>query len=60
MTTSLVVQWLRLCTSNAGVLGSIPDWGPRSGMLQLKSSHATMKTKILYAPTKTQHSQINK
>ena len=25
--TSLVVQWLRLCTSNAGGLGSIPGSG---------------------------------
>ena len=23
----LVVQWLRLCTSNAGGVGSIPSWG---------------------------------
>ena len=23
--TSLVVQWLRLCTSAAGIMGSIPD-----------------------------------
>ena len=25
--TSLVVQWLRLCTPNTGDMGSIPDWG---------------------------------
>ena len=25
--TSLVVQWLRLCASNAGGMGSIPGWG---------------------------------
>ena len=24
--TSLVVQWLRFCTSTAGVVGSIPGW----------------------------------
>ena len=24
--TSLAVQWLRLCTSTAGGMGSIPDW----------------------------------
>ena len=27
--TSLVVQWLRLCASNARVMGSILDWGTR-------------------------------
>ena len=25
--TSMVVQWLRLCASKAGGIGSIPDWG---------------------------------
>ena len=25
--TSLVVQWLRLCASNAGGVGLIPGWG---------------------------------
>ena len=34
--TSLVVQWLRLCTSNAGGPGSIPGQGTRSYMLQLR------------------------
>jgi len=33
---SLVVQWLRLCVPNAGVLGSIPGQGTRSHMLKLK------------------------
>ena len=33
--TSLVVQWLRLHTPNAGGLGSIPGQGTRSHMLQL-------------------------
>ena len=33
--TSLVVQWLRLCTPNAGNLSSIPGQGARSYMLQL-------------------------
>ena len=33
---SLVVQWLRLCTSNAGGPGSIPGQGTRSYMLQLR------------------------
>ena len=27
--TSLVVQWLRFCTSNAGDEGSIPGWGTK-------------------------------
>ena len=27
--TSLVVQWLRLCTCNAGGTGSIPDRGTK-------------------------------
>ena len=39
--TSLVVQWLRLCTPNAGGLGSIPGQGTRSHMhAATKSSHA--------------------
>ena len=32
----LVVQWLRLCTPNAGVPCSIPAQGTRSHMLQLR------------------------
>ena len=28
--TSLVVQWLRLCASNAGGTGLILDWGTRN------------------------------
>ena len=27
--TSLVVQWLRLCTSIAGGMGLMPDWGTK-------------------------------
>ena len=27
--TSLVVQWLRLCTSTARGMGSIPGWGAK-------------------------------
>ena len=49
--TSLVVQWLRLC-SNAGGLGSIPCQGTRSHVLQprihmpqLKISHAATNVK---------------
>ena len=36
--TFLVVQWLRLHASNAGVLGSVPGQGTRSHMLQLRLS----------------------
>ena len=47
--TSLVIQWLRLCTVNAGGSGLIPGQGVGSYVLQLKHLHAT---------TKTQSSQI--
>ena len=43
--TSLVVQWLRLCPLNAGVLRSIRGWGTGSRMPQLKISLATTKIK---------------
>ena len=33
---SLVGQWLRLYAPNAGGLGSIPGWGTRSRMLELR------------------------
>ena len=49
METSVVLQWLRLRAPIAGGLGSIPDQGTRSHMLQLK---------IPRAATKTQCSQI--
>ena len=58
--TSLVVQWLRPCASNAGGLGSIPGQGTYSHMLQLKIPQAATKTEILHATTKTRCSQINK
>ena len=42
--TSLVVQWVRLCTPNAGGPGSIPGQGTRSHMhATTKSSHVTTK-----------------
>ena len=46
--TSLVVQWLRLCTPHARGPGLIPGQGTiiRSHMLQL-SSHATTKDPAL-------------
>ena len=36
--TSHVVQWLRLHPPSVGALGSIPDQGTRSCMLQLRPS----------------------
>ena len=72
MGTSLVVQWLSICTPNAEGPSLIPDQGTRSRMpqlrvrmLQLKILHATTKipqatTKIPHAATKTRHNQINK
>ena len=49
--TSLVVQWVRLLTPNAGGPGLIPVRGTRSHMqAATKSSHAA--TKILHATTK--------
>ena len=39
--TSLVVQWLRLCTHNAGDMGLILGQGARSHMPQLSSLAAT-------------------
>ena len=48
--TSLVVQWLRLHTPNAGGLGLIPVQGTRSHKPQLKIPHVA---------TKTWYSQIN-
>ena len=53
MGISLVVQWLRLSSLNAGSTGLIPGQGTRSHMLQWRS-------KILCAATKTLSSQINK
>ena len=49
--TSLAVRWLKLHAPNSGGPGSIPGWGTRSHMLQLKIPHSA---------TKTWHSQINK
>ena len=57
---SLVVQWLRLCVPNAGVLGSIPGQGTRSHMLKLKIPNAKTKTEYLCVAAKTQHSQLRK
>ena len=56
--TSLVVQWLRFCPPSARGLGLIPDQGTRSHRLRLRVQLPQLK--ILHAPTKTWHSQINK
>ena len=50
--TSLVAQWLRLCTPSAGGPSSTPGLGTRSYMPQGRLI-------ILHATTKTPHSQIN-
>ena len=55
-----MVQWLRLCASNAGGAGSIPGQGTRSHMPQL-SLKPTTKDPTCHIPsviTKTWHSQI--
>ena len=48
--TCLEIQWLRLCTSNGGSLGSIPGGGTRSHMQQLRV--CMLQLKLLYAATK--------
>ena len=45
--TSLVVLWLRLFTSNAGGLGSIPSQGTRFHMPQLRPGAAKFKKIII-------------
>ena len=40
-----MVQWLRLCAPDAGGLGSIPGWGTRSHMPQLRLYVAKKKKK---------------
>ena len=46
--TSLVAQWLRLRTPNAGGPGSIPGQGTRSHVhATTKSSHATAKERSI-------------
>ena len=48
--TSLVIQWLTICTPNAGGPGSIPGQGTRYHMLQLRFH--MLKLKILHATMK--------
>ena len=57
--TSLVVQWLRLCTPNAGGLGLIPAQGNRLPILQLKILDSTTKFEDSTAEIKTGSGQIN-
>ena len=49
--TSLVGQWLRLCTPNAGGLGPIPGWGIRSHMPQLTVSMLQLKDLVCHSNT---------
>ena len=58
--TTLVVQWLRLRTPNAGSQGSMPGLGARSHLPQLRVQMPQVKCHIPHAATKTQCSQINK
>ena len=53
-----MVQWLRLQAPNAEGQGSIPGWGTRSHMPQLRVR--VLQLKIPHATTKTRCSQINK
>ena len=46
-----MVQWLRLCASNAGGPGAIPGQGPRSHVAQLRVH--MLQLKILCAVTQT-------
>ena len=45
--TSLVVQWLRLCTPTAGSLGSVPGQGTRSRTPQLSVHMPQLKSYML-------------
>ena len=54
---SLVVQWLRLCTPNAGSLGLIPGRETHSHMPQRRVCMPQLK--IMHAATKTWCSQVN-
>ena len=48
--TSLVAQWLRLCTPNAEGPGSIPGQGARSHRLQVRPGTAEkLKKQIKYS-----------
>ena len=59
--TSLVVQWLRVHAPSAGCLGSIPGWGTRSCLPQLRVCRLQLKIPCatMTQLDKTQHSQVN-
>ena len=54
--SSLVVQWLRLCTPSAGASCSIPSQGTRSHIPQLRVHKPELKDREYMI--KTQHSHI--
>ena len=56
--TSLVVQWLRLCSPKAGGLGSVPGWGTRFHLPQLRVCLKQLKTP--HTETKNWHGQVVK
>ena len=45
--TSLVIRWLRLCTSNAGGLGSIPGQGAKLPCASQRSQKIKKKKKLI-------------
>ena len=53
--TSLVVQWLRLPTPNAGAPGSIPGQGTRSHTLQLRPGTTKFYKYLSRFPLKKAH-----
>ena len=65
MGTSPVVQQLRLHAPNAGGPGSIPGWGTRPHMPQIKSLRATTKNLVCHnqdpvQPNKNKYLNLNK
>ena len=54
--SSLVVQWLRLCTPSAGASCSIPSQGTRSHIPQLRVRKPELKDPEYMI--KTQHSHV--
>ena len=57
--TSLVIQWLRLCATNAEGPGLIPGQETRAHMLQLSLRMSPQRSNSPHATTKTRCSQIN-
>ena len=50
---SLVAQWLRLCASNIGVVGSVPGWGTKipHAVGHIKKKKATLGESFLNSET---------